>query len=140
MKQIVNVDYKENMLFEANVDGHKLLLDTVAEHGGADQGPRPKSLLLAAIAACSGMDVVSILKKMKVEYNSLQIRVEGDVAEEHPKKIEAMKVIFQFKGKDLPLDKIDKAVRLSENTYCGVNATFKPQVDVEYLIELIDEE
>lgn len=138
MKKTVNVDYKGKMLFEADLNGHKLLLDALPEHGGEDKGPSPKSLLLAALASCSGMDVVSILKKMQVEYESLQIRVEGDVAEEHPKKYTAMKVFFIFKGKNLPLDKIEKAVLLSETTYCGVNATFKPQVDIKFYIELQD--
>jgi len=134
MKSVVNVKYNDNMSFEADIDGHKIIVDASKENGGNDEGPRPKPLMLVALAGCTGMDVVSILKKMKVEYESLNIRVEGVTTDEHPKKYIEMKVVFEFKGKNLPLSSIEKAVKLSEDKYCGVNAFYKEVIKVNYEI------
>ncbi len=126
------------MAFESEVNGHKLVLDAAKEFGGEDLGYRPKPLVMAALAGCTGMDVVSILKKMRVEYDGLEIKVEGDVADEHPKTYTALKLIYEFKGKDLPMEKLEKAVALSEETYCGVWAMYKKAVPVTYEIRVVE--
>ena len=126
------------MAFESEVNGHKLVLDAAKEFGGEDLGYRPKPLVMAALAGCTGMDVVSILKKMRVEYDGLEIKVEGDVADEHPKTYTALKLIYEFKGKDLPMEKLEKAVALSEKTYCGVWAMYKKAVPVTYEIRVVE--
>jgi putative redox protein len=64
--------------------------------------------------------------------------VEADVTEEHPKHYTKMKVIYQFKGKDLPLDKLEKAVKLSEEKYCGVTAVYKKAMNIELEIRVIE--
>ena len=86
MKHIVDLAWKENMAFETEQDGHKLIIDAGTESGGNDLGPRPKKLMLTALAGCTGIDVISILKKMKVVPDAFRVVVEGDVTEEHPKK------------------------------------------------------
>jgi putative redox protein len=137
MKEAVSLKYLSDMAFETEVNGHKIYLDASSENGGKNLGPRPKALMLLALGGCTGMDVVSILKKMRVEFESLKIIVDGDLAEEHPKKFTKMRVIYQFKGKDLPLDKIEKAIELSKERYCGVSASIKDVVEIEYAVELI---
>jgi putative redox protein len=125
------------MTFETDMDGHKLVLDANEESGGDDLGLRPKKLMLAALAGCTGMDVIMILKKMKVEPESFHIIVEGDVAEDHPKKYTKMKVVYQFKGENLPLDKLEKAVKLSEEKYCGVSAVYKEAMELTTEIRIV---
>jgi putative redox protein len=83
------------------------------------------------------MDVVSMLKKMRVEFENLEIKVEGDLTEEHPKTFEGMKIIYEFKGNNLPLDKIEKAVHLSETKYCGVSALYKKAIPISTEIRLL---
>ncbi|SDC86791.1 putative redox protein [Williamwhitmania taraxaci] len=137
-KVSVNTEWKGNMKFEADVFGHKIVVDADEASGGEDSGARPKPLLLVALAGCTGMDVVSILKKMHVAFDGLNIMVEADQTEEHPKHYEAMKVIYEFKGKDLPMDKLTKAVELSEERYCGVNAMFKKAMKMSYEIRVVE--
>lgn len=137
-KQEVKVSYLENMAFEAEINGHKIILDAAEEVGGENRGPRPKPLLLTALAGCTGMDVVSILKKMRVEFDDFNVIVEGDLTEEHPKQFYKMNVIYEFKGKDLPLEKLEKAVSLSEETYCGVSAMYRKAVEITSEIRIID--
>lgn len=137
-KQEVKVNYLENMAFEANVNGHKIILDAAEQVGGENRGPRPKPLMLTALAGCTGMDVVSILKKMRVEFDDFNVTVEGDLTEEHPKQYYKMNVIYEFKGKDLPLEKLKKAVSLSEENYCGVSALYKKAIELTSEIKIIE--
>ncbi len=134
----VKTYWKENMAFEADIDGHKIVMDAKAENGGRESGASPKKLLLASLAGCTGMDVVSILKKMRVDFDSCELEVEADVREEHPKYYCRMHVIYTLKGKGLPLEKIQKAVRMSEETYCGVGALFRKAIEVSSEIRLVE--
>ncbi len=137
-KVTVNTEWKGNMKFESDVFGHKVTVDADESVGGEDSGPRPKPLLLVALAGCTGMDVVSILKKMQVPFEGLNIMVEANQTEEHPKHYDAMTVIYEFKGKNLPLEKLKKAVELSEERYCGVNAMFKKAVNMSFEIRMVE--
>ena len=134
----INTEWKGKMEFEADVNGHKIVVDVDEAAGGEDAGPRPKPLMMVALAGCTGMDVVSILKKMQVPFEGLNIVVEADQTEEHPKHYEAMKVIYEFKGKNLPMDKLTKAVELSEERYCGVNAVFKKAMKMSFEIKIVE--
>lgn len=129
-KQEVKINWKDKMAFSANINGHEVMLDAAEKVGGENRGPRPKTLMLAALAGCTGMDVVSILKKMRVEVEDFNVSVEGDLTEEHPKQFSKMHVIYEFKGKDLPMDKLKKAVGLSEERYCGVSATYRQAMEI----------
>ena len=118
------------MAFEADVNGHKITLDAAEQVGGENRGPRPKPLLMVGLAGCTGMDVVSILKKMRVELDGFNVRVEADLTDEHPKQFTKMHVIYEFKGKDLPMEKLQKAISLSEERYCGVSAMYKKAIEI----------
>jgi putative redox protein len=137
MKEKIKATWLNDLSFEAEVDGHKIYMDTAVEHGGKNLGPRPKPMMMVALAGCTGMDVAAILKKMRVEVDSLTVEVEGDVTEEHPKKFEGMKVIYRVKGKDVPLASVEKAVTLSKTKYCGISANYSQAfpIDHEIIIE-----
>jgi putative redox protein len=137
MKSSVNVKWMDNLKFEAEVNGHKLIMDADEENGGLNKGPRPKPLMMVALAGCTGMDVISILKKMKVELDSFNVKVEGDALEEHPMKYVKMTVIYEFKGHNLEREKLQKAVNLSIDKYCSVNAVYKDALEMEYEIRIL---
>lgn len=111
-----------NMTFTAKVNGHDVIMDADTEWGGNDAGPRPKPLLLAALSGCSGMDVVSLLEKMRVENYTLRIDVEADSTADHPITYHTIWVSYHFTGEQLPHDKLLKSVKLSTEKYCGVQA------------------
>ncbi|MFV0471698.1 MAG: OsmC family protein [Paludibacteraceae bacterium] len=138
MKHSIKTEWKGNMAFETELDGHKLIVDTAKDAGGYDLGPRPKALMLAALSGCTGMDVVSILKKMRVDFKSCNIYVEANVTEEHPKHYNSMHLTYEFTGKNLPQDKLEKAVNMSLETYCGVGAVYKKSMEVTTEIKIID--
>ena len=122
MKQKISNVWKENMVFEADINGFKITLDAEEAVGGQNQGPRPKALTLVSLAGCTSMDVISILKKMRIEPTYFNVEVEGELTEEHPKYYHSIHVKYIFKGDKLPMEKLEKAVNLSEERYCGVNA------------------
>ena len=138
MKQEINLSWKKGMAFETELFGHKLTIDADQSNGGQNLGPRPKPLLMVALAGCTGMDVVSILEKMRVEPADLNVRVEGEVTEEHPKQFTSLHIIYEFWGKDLPMEKLEKAVSLSDERYCGVSATLKKGIPVTHEIVVHD--
>lgn len=132
-------DWQDGMAFEAEVNGHKLMLDADEKVGGTNKGPRPKPLMLVALAGCTGMDVISILKKMRVEPSKFRVWVEAEQTEEHPKHYTAMKVIYEFWGKNLPLESINKAVSLSEEKYCGVSAAYRKGMTITHEVRINEE-
>jgi putative redox protein len=137
-KKEIKIDWLGNQAFKTEVNGHKMVIDTSVESGGEDLGPRPKQLMLVALAGCTGMDVVSILKKMKVDLESFSVKVIGDMADEHPKLFRGMHVIYEFRGKDLPMEKLMKAVSLSDEKYCGVSATLKQGMTITHEIVITE--
>ena len=137
-REEIKVDWLVNMAFKAEVNGHEILLDAADAVGGENRGPRPKPLMMVALAGCTGMDVISILKKMRVEVEGFAVRVVGDLTEEHPKHFEKMHVIYEFKGKDLPMDKLEKAINLSEERYCGVSVSYRQAMGITSEIQIVD--
>jgi len=129
----ISCEWKGDMAFSAEVTGHTVTMDAGADFGGKDSGPRPKPLLLAALAGCSGMDVVSILKKMREPVTWFNMRVKGDLTEEQPKTYTAITIVYEFKSADgLKDENVRKAVQLSQDKYCGVSAMLGKAARIEY--------
>jgi len=122
--QKIELNWKQEMAFEAEVNGHQVTLDADGSVGGTDHGPRPKPLMLVALAGCTAMDVISILKKMKVTPEQFSVAVEGTLTAEHPKVYTAFHITYNFKG-DVAREKVDKAIELSQEKYCGVSAMYR---------------
>lgn len=137
-KEEIQVSWLDKMAFSTEVNGHEMIIDAIPEVGGENRGPRPKPFMLVALGGCTAMDVISILKKMRVEVAGFNVKVEGDLTEEHPKQFYKMHVIYEFKGKDLPMDKLQKAVDLSEERYCGVSVVYKKAMEVTSEIRVIE--
>ena len=128
------VTFKDQMHFTGELDGHEIPIDAAKQFGGQDKGPKPKGLMLTALAGCTAMDVISILRKMRVEPDDFSVEAEANVSDEHPMVFTKIKIIYRLIGKDLPRDKVEKAVQLSQERYCGVSAMLQKAAPVEYEI------
>lgn len=137
-KQTASVNWKGEMAFETEVNNHKFMIDADEKVGGKDRGPRPKPLMLSALVGCTGMDVVSILKKMRVEVDDFNVSVEGEQNEEPPVQYIKMHIIYEFTGKNLPKDKIEKAVNLSQERYCGVSDFYRKVIPITHEIKIYE--
>ena len=124
------------MAFESNnPSGHSLRLDASPESGGEGSGFRPKALMLTSLAACSGLDVASLMKKMKLEVDDFHIETIANLTEEHPKYYDSVTVEYHFYGSNLKEAKLQKAVDLSVERYCGVMEMFRKfaKLDIKIL-------
>lgn len=105
--------------------GLPIATDGAKSAGGAEKGYKPTELVLYGLAGCSGVDIVSILKKQRQELTGLEIEVVGFQPEKYPKPINRIEVKYVFIGKNLDRDKVEKAMALSEEKYCAVSLTLK---------------
>tara|TARA_B110000003_G_scaffold272581_1_gene308730 strand:- start:3 stop:422 length:420 start_codon:yes stop_codon:yes gene_type:complete len=125
MTNTVTTIWKENMQFESdNPSGDSISMDAPDE-GIKNRGLRPKAMMLSSLAGCSGLDVVSLLKKMRAEVADFKMIVHGVLTDEHPKYYHKVSVEYHFYGNDLQEEKINKAVTLSVDRYCGVMEMFR---------------
>ena len=125
------------MKFDAVVSGHHVIMDALPTVGGNDEGARPKELMLAALAGCTGMDVVSILKKMRIEPEYFNLKVEAEMTEEHPKHYTSMHITYEFKGENLEIEKLQKAVEMSQEKYCGVSTVYRKAMEITHEIKIL---
>lgn len=117
--------------FESRQDEKSFTIDGDREHG-----PGPKSLLLSGLAGCSGIDVVDILEKMRVEFSGLVIEAEAEQTDEHPKVFKEILITYRVKTAAENEDKVRKAIELSLEKYCGVAAMLKKNSPVRYELVL----
>lgn len=138
MSTKVKVTWKEEMAFEATVNGFNITLDADEQVGGKNTGPRPKPLTLVSLGGCTGMDVISILNKMRVKPDFFDVEVDGEMTDEHPKYFHKIHIKYIFKGDDLPMDKLEKAVSLSQDRYCGVSEMLRKAAELTHEIVILD--
>lgn len=130
------VTWKGNYAFEAELQGHKFMIDVGKESGGEDLGPRPKSLLLPALATCSAVGVVGILKKMRIKDYTLDIDLEATQRETHPKVFTNIDMYYNFTGENLEIAKLRKAVSVSEERYCSVHTMLSKTAKINSIITI----
>lgn len=132
MSHKVTVNWKGGMLFHSdNPSGNTALMDTVTETQPKQQGLSPKAMMLSSLAGCSGIDVVDILKKKRAEYDDFKIEITGELTQEHPKYYNKVIANYHFYGSNLDEKKINRAVELSVEKYCGVMEMFRQFAEVE---------
>jgi len=122
------------MAFDAALEGFTFGIDADPAVGGRGLGPKPKGLVLTALCGCTAMDVISILTKMRVPLTGFSVDASTELTDTHPKVFTAVTVNYRFTGEDLPLAKLQRAVSLSEESYCGVTAMLKKHTQVESAI------
>jgi len=136
--QSIDVQWAQGMAFRTNINGFEMLMDADEKVGGHNLGPRPKPLLLASLGGCTAMDVISILKKMRIEPEYFNIRVAGEMTEEHPKHFTKIHLVYEFRGENLPLGQLQKAVSLSQEKYCGVSETLRKSVEITAEVKILE--
>ncbi len=137
MTNKIEVSWKGEMLFESVAPEGNVMIDAAKEVGGQGKGLRPKALMLTSLAGCTAMDVASLLKKMRAEVEGFKIEVSANLTDEHPKIYDKVHVVYKFYGGDFKKEKIEKAVGLSSEQYCGVMEMFrkfsKVTIEIQYI-------
>jgi putative redox protein len=128
----------DKLAFDVTSDtGHTIRMDTTEAGGSLDSGMSPKKALLGALNVCSGMDVAGILKKMRVPFTKLEVESEAEQTETDPKVFKFIKMKYRSDLSKENIEKFDKAIHLSHESYCGISAMLKKHCDITYEIELM---
>jgi putative redox protein len=128
----ISTKWLGNMTFESNnTSGKSFKIDIAKEDGGDSNGFRPKSLMLSGLAGCSGLDVAALIKKMKLDVEEFHIETIANLTDEHPKYYDKVRVEYHFHGAELNEKKLQRAVDLSVQKYCGVMEMFRQFAELD---------
>ncbi|MGI8916210.1 MAG: OsmC family protein [Chloroflexota bacterium] len=119
--------------------GHTITLDSGADHGGTERGLRPMELLLLGLGGCTGMDVISLLRKMRQDVTGYQVVVQAERAEEHPRVMTDVSVVHVIQGRSLDAKLIRRAIELSATRYCPASAMLSQATIIHHRYRLTDE-
>ncbi len=128
--------WEGDMAFDVELQGHHFIIDADETVGGHNRGPRPKPLVLSSLAGCTGMDVVYFLRKMRMDWDTFKLEVEGELSKGYPSVFTEIKLKYIFTGDNLEESKIEKAIKLSQTKYCGVTAMLEKTAKITYEIVL----
>jgi putative redox protein len=132
------VRWSGGMKFTGATDSkHLVIMDTSPKFGGKGEGPTPMQLVLIALGGCTGMDVVSILKKMGVGIDGLEIELRGEREENHPRVYRWIEIKYALEGRNLVEEKVKKAIDLSQSKYCSIVAMLEKECEIRYTYEII---
>jgi len=123
--------FQGGMAFNTNLDGHPITIDLKPVSGGNNTGPSPKILMLVSLAGCTGVDVVGMLNKMRIEFSDFSIEIYGHLTDTEPRTYHTVNILYRIRVKIDDKDKVEKAVDLSQNKYCGVSAMFRAFAKIE---------
>lgn len=130
----VNINWTGQMAFSGiTVSGHEIKMDASEAVGGQNSGARPMEILLNAVAGCTGIDIILILKKMRLEPSKFNMEISGNRAEEEPKRFTNIHIHYALEG-ELPEDKVVRAIQLSKKKYCSVSHTLNAEITASYSI------
>ncbi len=111
---------------------HWVTMDGPEAFGGSDAGIRPKELLLLALGGCTGSDVATILQKKKIKLDGFEMNLSADVQEAHPQVFTKINLEYVFYGKNIPVDAVERAIELSQKTYCSVTAMLQKSIEITH--------
>jgi putative redox protein len=127
----------DELKFDALQNGKTIRIDANPDES-TSTGVRPKALILSSLAGCTAIDVVEMLKKMRVAFSDFSIKVSGELTEEHPTTYHTIPLTYLIKLADNNnRDKVEKAVNLSQQKYCGVTAMVKKFANLKVAIEYL---
>ncbi|MDP2158709.1 MAG: OsmC family protein [Nitrospirota bacterium] len=135
-----NIKFTSGMQFVASADsGHAVVMDADTDSGGNNTGSRPMELLLMGLGGCSGMDIISILRKKKQQVTGLEAQVSGTMADDYPHKYTEITIEYIVRGKGVSDEAVKRAVQLSMDKYCSVKATLEGSARINFSYRIIEE-
>jgi putative redox protein len=133
------VTWQDGLHFTGVADsGHEVVLDGSPSVGGTDRGSRPLELMLMSLAGCTGMDVISILRKKRQEVTGFEVRTHAEQAEGHPHVYTAVFVTYLITGHNIDPKAVERAIDLSVNAYCPAQAMLAKAVPIQHTYEIIE--
>ena len=132
----ISANYEKGLAFSVKIDQYQFGIDSTGDESQGF-GPSPKKLLLAGLAGCTGIDIVSILHKMKVSFSDFSVDVKAHLTNEHPTYYDEVHITYCIKITTIDRSKMERAVQLSMEKYCGVSAMFEKFAQLSHRIEYL---
>ncbi len=137
----IEVKQLEGSTFVGRGDSnHWSVMDASEEHDGADGATRPMEMLLIGLGGCTGIDLNTLLNKMRVDYDDIKMDISAEREGDHPKVFSEIKINYKIFGSNLPEDKVAKAVRLTQERYCSATHSLKNPAEITYEYEIVEPE
>jgi putative redox protein len=128
-----------SFLARAN-SNHWVTMDASDRIGGENAAARPKELLLFALGGCTAFDVVHVLGKRRRSFRVFEIDLAAEEAQDHPMVFTRVEMVYRLEADDLPAEEVERAVRLSLDKYCSVNAMLRKSFPIAWKVVLNGEE
>jgi putative redox protein len=138
MADHVTTTLVDGMHFQVAIDEFIIDIDAAAEVGGVGAGPQPIRLVLGALSGCTGMDVISILRKKRQEITHFSVEVVGTRATEHPKVYTDIEIVYRVHGRGIDPEAVQRAINLSEEKYCPVMGMLRASVNLHSRYEVVE--
>lgn len=136
----VRATLETGMRFDVETgSGHHIILDAAEHNGGQNSGPQPMEMLLVALAGCSGMDILTILRKKRQDITGYELRIHGTRAEEHPKVYLDITLEHVFSGHNIRPEAVERAIELTEERYCGASAMLGKTATIGHTFSIIED-
>lgn len=119
--------------------GHGIVMDTAAEHGGSNLGPRPMEMMLLGLGGCTGIDVVMMLEKMREKVTGFSVSLDGERAGEDPKVFTHVTLHYTLRGKGLKEANVERAIKLSAEKYCSASKMFEKTARIDHAWTIIED-
>ena len=136
----VRATLETGMRFDVETgSGHHVILDAAEHNGGQNSGPQPMEMLLVALAGCSGMDILTILRKKRQDITGYELRIHGMRAEEHPKVYLDITLEHIFSGHNIRPEAVERAIELTEERYCGASAMLGKTATIGHTFSIVED-
>jgi putative redox protein len=136
----VRATLETGMRFDVETgSGHHVILDAAEHNGGQNSGPQPMEMLLVALAGCSGMDILTILRKKRQDISGYELRIHGMRTEEHPKVYLDITLEHIFSGHNIRTEAVERAIELTEERYCGASAMLGKTATIGHTFSIIED-
>ena len=134
----MKIKWDGDMRFIAtNENGASVTMDTGMAYGGSGKHPTPMDMMVMALGGCGGMDIVSILEKMRVDIKSLEVEIQTKRRTEVPKYFEEMHILYTISGDGLTEDKARRAAELSSEKYCSVSIMLREKARITFDVKVV---
>jgi putative redox protein len=135
------VTYTNGLQFVGEASsGHAIVMDGDTGVGGHNTGLRPMELLLVSLGGCTGMDVISIMKKKQQDVTGFEININGQKAESYPKKFTDITIEYIVRGRGISEEALKKSIDLSMNKYCSIKASLEGTAKISFSYRIIQEQ
>jgi len=139
MKHEATIRWAGDMTFIGKAGtNHLVPMDTTAEFGGSSSATKPLELLLIGLGGCTGMDIVSLLRKMRVNFSGVTMNISAERAEEHPTVYTGIAIEYVVTGTDVDADKVKRTIELSQEKYCSVSAMLRKSCPVTWTHRIVE--